>query len=1051
MVRKELLSMSEELIQRNLVDAPEKMGDWNFYNIGATSLKALKGAKIIPDRDYDEYESKKPDALIVKKPLVIAAIEYKKPSELRTQKQIDKAIAQELGTAQALQAKVYIVTDGKKSFWINPLTGNEILQEDGSKITFNFDKHSTDCITLINKIRASVSTSNDQLKEAATVDPLPLAEKVWQDLWAVSGATPENCLYTFVEIFIFKYLSDLGVLKGMYSFYDLLGRYSGNNENEVLEYYASTVRVKIKELFPGNPKDKTTIINGTIFVSKDDKAVSGYATVFHKILKRFNEFGTLENIDYDFKSKLFETFLKESISKKNWGQYFTPLKVVRAIVNMVDILPGMEICDPACGVGKFLLEPILHDLHKYYKVEDGELKPQITLYGFDKGFDKDEQKTIILAKANMLIYMSGMIRENPDMTQKFAQLFNDTFLLQTNSILGTLAKPIENKYDLILTNPPYVMSGSSNLKEEIAKQEELKKYFAISAMGIEGLFMEWIVRALKPGGKAFIVVPDGIMNRSNDKKLRDFILEQCYIDAVISLPLNTFFTTNKKTYILVLTKKTPVIIGGVPTLERQTTPVFTYLCSEIGETRDVNRFDIEQNDLEVSSDLFNMFKGAKTKFKSSDKRCKIVSVDDFYSGAYWSVDRWWTREEKIELGIEDDIETVGLEGYLSMVAEAAQVLQEFDEPLRELVKKKSTVKNSVDISLADSNFFELSIGKRVLKKDYIVPKGNIPVYSANVFVPFVYSDASNITDWSKPYVIWGIDGDFSFNVFPKGEKFASTDHCGVIQIKNDKINPYYLAYTLEETKHLYGFDRGLRASLTNMKSIRISIPVDENGEFDVIAQEKIAESLLGMRQIRKVLTEKQSAIKAVKVVLEDENYSFKHFPLDVVFDIHRGNGKYTKSYIQKHKGEYPLYSGNTAGEFAYIDSFDYEQPCISWAIDGLAGFIMVHDGIKFSATNHRGVLVPKMDGIDLSYMKYILEPLFRNAKKGREGDNGENEYTTLPPFMIKDIMIPIPIDRAGDIDLIAQKDIAQKYFAVQQSQHDVVTKLNDLITQKILI
>ena len=470
--------MSEELIQRNLVEAPEKMGDWNFYNIGATSLKALKGAKIIPDRDYEEYESKKPDALIVKKPLVIAAIEYKKPSELRTAKQIEKAIAQELGTAQALQAKIYIVTDGKKSFWINPATGKEIIQEDGSKITFNFDKRSTDCITLINKIRSSISATNDQLKEAASVDPLPLAEKVWQDLWAVSGATPENCLYTFVEIFIFKYLSDLSVLKGMYSFYNLLGMYSGNNENEVLEYYASTVRVKIKELFPGNPKDKTTIINGTIFVSKDDKAVSGYATVFHKILKRFNEFGTLENIDYDFKSKLFETFLKESISKKNWGQYFTPLKVVRAIVNMVELTSGMEICDPACGVGKFLLEPILHDLHKFYLVQGDELKPQITLYGYDKGFDKDEQKTIILAKANMLIYMSGMIREHPDMTQKFAQLFNDTFLLQTNSILGTLAKPIEDKFDLILTNPPYVMSGSSNLKEEIAKQDELKKYFS---------------------------------------------------------------------------------------------------------------------------------------------------------------------------------------------------------------------------------------------------------------------------------------------------------------------------------------------------------------------------------------------------------------------------------------------------------------------------------------------------------------------------------------------------------------------------------------------
>lgn len=857
--------MSEELIQRNLVEAPEKMGDWNFYNIGATTLKALKGAKIIPDRDYDEYEKKKPDALIVKKPLVIAAIEYKQPKELRTDKQVAAAIAQELGTAQALQAKIYIVTDGKKSYWINPASGNEILQEDGSKITLNFDKKSTECITLINKIRASINATNDQIKAAATVDPLPLAEKVWQDLWAVSGATPENCLYTFVEIFIFKYLSDLGVLRGMYSFYDLLGKYAGNNDNEVLEYYASVIRVKIKELFPGNPKDKTTIINGTIFVSKDDKAVSGYATVFKRILNRFNDFGTLENIDYDFKSKLFETFLKESISKKNWGQYFTPLKVVRSIVNMVDIVPGMEICDPACGVGKFLLEPILHELHRYYTVEDGELKPQISLCGFDKGFDKDEQKTIILAKANMLIYMSGMIKEHPDMTQKFAQLFNDTFLLQTNSILGTLAKPIKDKFDLILTNPPYVMSGSSNLKEEISKQQELKDYFAISAMGIEGLFMEWIVRALKPNGKAFVVVPDGIMNRSNDKKLRNFILDNCYVDAVISLPLNTFFTTNKKTYILALTKKTPVNVGGVATLERQTNPVFTYFCSEIGETRDVYRFDIEQNDLETASDLFNMFKGAKTKFKTSDKRCKVVPIDDFYNGSHWSVDRWWTREEKIELGIEEEEKAIDLTTYISMINDTSAILTESIEPLQELIAKQLASTDKKKVSLSDKALFTLSLGKRLLKKDFITAKGDIPVYSANVFEPFVYTDKSNITDFSKAYVLWGIDGEFSFNVMERGTIFASTDHCGTIKILDDQIDPYYLAYIMEETRHKYGFDRGLRASLTNMKAFNIDIPIKSDGSFDLDAQKSLAESLLCLRQTRKTIYEKMTQLMTQKI------------------------------------------------------------------------------------------------------------------------------------------------------------------------------------------
>ena len=862
--------MNEELIQRNLVEAPEKMGEWNFYNIGATTLKALKAAKIIPDRDYDEFEGKKPDALIISKPIVIAAIEYKTPAQLRTEKQITTAIVQELGTAQVLQARVYIVTDGKKSFWINPATGNEILQEDGSRISVNFDKRSTDCITLINKIRSSISASNDMIKAAASVDPLPLAEKVWQDLWAVSGATPENCLYTFVEIFIFKYLSDLGVLKGMYSFYDLLGRYSGNNENEVLEFYASTVRIKIKELFPGNPKDKTTIINGTIFVSKDDKAVSGYASVFHRILKRFNEFGTLENIDYDFKSKLFETFLKESISKKNWGQYFTPLKVVRAIVNMVDINQGMEICDPACGVGKFLLEPILHDLHRYYHVENGELQPQITLSGFDKGFDKDEQKTIILAKANMLIYMSGMIKEHPDMTRSFAELFNDTFLLQTNSILGTLAKPIKDKYDLILTNPPYVMSGSSNLKEEIAKDETLNRHFTISAMGIEGLFMEWIVRALKPGGKAFVVVPDGIMNRSNDKKLRDFILEQCNVDAIVSLPLNTFFTTNKKTYILAMTKKIPVIINGIPSLEKQTSPIFAYLCSEIGETRDVYRFDIDQNDLENASDLFNMFKGAKAKFSTEDKRCKIVGVDQLYEESHWCVDRWWSHDERIALGIEDEVKTIGLRDFRSMLVDTASAISELDEPLTEIEDSET------------------------------------PIVEAKSFL---------ITD---------------------------------------------------------------------------------------------------------------------------------------LFTIERGKGKYTKAYTQKHPGEYNVFSGNTFGEFAKIDTYDYDIPCLTWAIDGLAGYMMIHDA-PFSATNHRGVLVPKIENLDLNYVKYLLEPIFRELKKGREGSNGENEYTSLPPFMIKKVTIDLPIDENGKLDLNAQKEISKKYLALEQYKQDIVAKLQALIDQKVTI
>jgi len=1050
--------MSEELIQRNLIKAPEKMGHWDYYNIGNTTLKALKKAKIIPNRDYKGFESKKPDALIVNRPQIIAAIEYKQPKELRTQKQISNAVSQELGTAQVLGARLYIITDGQKTIWINPLTGNEITTEDGSLLALNFDKNNVECIKLINKAIVSINASNDMILASAIVDPLPLAQRVWQDLWAVSGATPENCLYTFVELFIFKYLSDLGVLTGSDSFDDLLNRYLKDSDERVLVIYADTVRSRIKELFPINQKDNTTIINGTIFVSKDNKAVSGYATVFKKILERFRDFGSLENIDYDFKSKLFETFLKESISKKNWGQFFTPLKVVRAIISMTDITPGMSICDPACGVGKFLLELILHDIHRWFKINNGNLIPQIMLYGFDKGFDKDEQKTIILAKANMLIYMSAMIKEYPGLTKQFSKLFNDTFLLQTNSILGTLANPIENEYDLILTNPPYVMSGSSNLKDEISKKtpEEiiqkrksiLEQHYAISAMGVEGLFMEWIIRALKPGGKAFIVVPDGIMNRANDKRLRDFILDECNINAIISLPLNTFFTTNKKTYIMALTKKIPVTLNGLITKNRQMTPVFTYFCSEIGETRDVYRFDIGQNDLDVAATLYNSFKGIQKQLPVVDKRCKIVSIDEFYNTSHWSIERWWTREEKVELGIEGEVDSISIEEFISVIDDTAMTLAEFKEPLRELIKKNSEFVNKKKVKLNDKNLFELLIGKRLLRKDYFSSSGNIPAYSSNVFTPFVQTKESNIDDFTVPYVIWGIDGNFEFNVIETGSLFSITDHCGAIKIKNQKINPYYLAYILRQKKHVYGFDRGLRASLTNMQKVEIEIPVDDSGDFDLTEQRKIADKFTLFNDMRKEINRKYTEIVDSNVRIDLSEYVMYEYSLGEILTPIKGKSMYTKKYGDIHKGDYPVFSASSNAPLTYIDTYDYDGDYLSWSTNGFAGTVTILSG-KFSINGDRGILLPKQEGINIQYLRYILQPIFRRLAKGRKGDKGEDEFTKLYPSMIFGVQIPFPINDRDEISLSAQQEIAYIYSEIDKYKSEIFDKLSSLTTQRV--
>lgn len=863
--------MSEELLQRDLQKNPEKIGKWDFYNIGATSIKNLKEFGIIRNVDYGGEEKKKIDALIVQKKNVIAVIEYKKPSEFKTDIQKQKAIEQELEVAKKLDAHIIIATDTKDTIWVNVLTGNKIKDEKGNFIKEKFDPKDEKLPELIEKIKYSINELSDQLKPKELVNPTDLAKQIWQDIWSVSGATPENCLYTFVELFIFKYLSDLGVLQGIFNFNTLYSSYDGNTEDEVLETYATTIRPKIKTLFPENSIDKTTIINGTIFVSKDQKAVQGYSTVFKKVLKKFKDYGKLEHIDYDFKSQLFESFLKESISKKNWGQFFTPIKVVRAVVEMAkdDIKEGAKICDPACGVGKFLLEPIITKLDQFYEVKKGKLIPKITIHGYDKGFDKDEQKTIILAKANMLIYFSDLLKDNPTITTEFAKLFNESFILKTNSILGTLSEPVENQYDLIVTNPPYVTSGSSNLKDEIKKDGDLVNYYKINAIGVEGLFMEWIVKALKPNGKAFIIVPDGIFNRQNDKNLRQFLLDECFIDGIISLPIKTFFTTPKRTYILCLTKK-----GHKKQI--QTDPVFTYFVSEMGESRDVYRFDIDQDDLNEAVTLYSFFKGNKQSFSkiNTDIRCKIQPIELFKPENHWCVERWWSSEEKETLGIKDENLKLKIEEFPTLLDEVSNSIISIKAEVEELSNDANKPKF---IKLAIKDIFDLKIKTNNSKftKTFIDKnKGAIPVYSASKFpenVDYGYvKDKLEGVKYFEDCLTWNIDGSIGKVYLRKGRFSLSEKVIPLILQKKykDNLDLLFLKYAIEMefSKHYFGFDN--KAGKGKIQEIEISIPTDIKGSFDLDLQKQLAEKFKRIEDIKKSISDELEKISSTEIEFE---------------------------------------------------------------------------------------------------------------------------------------------------------------------------------------
>lgn len=1035
--------MSEELLQRELIKYPGKIGKWDFYSIGATTVNSLKKYGIIRNVDYGEDEKKKVDGLLVLKKNVIAVIEYKKPSEFKTAVQKRKAIKQELNVARKLKASILIATDTIDTIWINVLTGNKILDESGNPIVVEFSLSNEKLPDLITKVKYSINELNDQLKPQKLVNPTDLAKQIWQDIWSVSGATPENCLYTFVELFIFKYLSDLGVLQGMYSFTTLMDSFETNTAEEVLENYASVVRPKIKKLFPENPKDKTTIINGTIFVSKDQKAVKGYSTVFRKVLNKFRDYGKLEHIDYDFKSQLFESFLKESISKKNWGQFFTPLKVVRSIADMAkdEIKEGAVICDPACGVGKFLLEPIKTKLDRFFEVKKGKLISKVTLHGFDKGFDRDEQKTIILAKANMLIYFSDLIKENPGLTEQFAELFNNTFLLKTNSILGTLSEPVEAVYDLILTNPPYVTSGSSNLKEEIKKDGELVNYYKINALGVEGLFMEWIVRALKPGGRAYVVIPDGILNRQHDNLLRRYILDECLIDAVISLPVNTFFTTNKKTYILSITKK-------ISKKETQIEPIFCYLVSEIGESRDIYRFDIDQDDLREAVTLYSFFKHNKTHFGkvAKDSRCKVVDFSFFDENVDlgWVTDNLWTESERIELGILKANKAMSIPEFAQYIGDVSNSLVELQTELIELeVKKKSDLvfKHFRIDGLFDSQLGNPNYTRRYGENN----KGEHPVYGASNHAPLT---SIKTYDYDGKYLTWARNGFAGFVKSHHG-KFNINYDRGILVPKNDLIDVDYIRVVLEPIlrktavgrRDHAGKDEFTKLYLSTMQEQEVPVPIEEDGSPSLDAQREIVEQARFIFDLKKQIEAFEIEISNTSVTVSNDSALFHEGKIVDFFDVIKGASKYTNSYILANPGPYPVFSSQTTGEgiMGRIATFDFDKECITWTTDGVhAGTVFLRNE-KFSMTTHCGALVLKDEFVGRISYSYVASVLRNELKKVAVGE--QNKRVTVKT--IERLPISIPMD--GDkLDILSQNLIAERQEKIDRIRNELISGVQSL-------
>ncbi len=236
--------------------------------------------------------------------------------------------------------------------------------------------------------------------------------------------------------------------------------------------------------------------------------------------------------DADTKGDLYEYMLGKIASAGQNGQFRTPRHIIKLMVQMTAPTPDDQICDPACGTAGFLVaaSEYLREHHSdaVYRDESSRRRfNEATFHGYD--FD-----TTMLRIGSMNMLLHGV--ENPDIRYRDSLAQSD----ETDA----------EKYSLILANPPF----AGSLDYESTAKDLLQ---LVKTKKTELLFMALVLRMLQTGGRAAIIVPDGVLFGSSKahKTLRKMLVEDQKLDAVISMPSGVFKPyAGVSTAILVFTK-----------------------------------------------------------------------------------------------------------------------------------------------------------------------------------------------------------------------------------------------------------------------------------------------------------------------------------------------------------------------------------------------------------------------------------------------------------------------------------------------------------------
>lgn len=345
---------------------------------------------------------------------------------------------------------------------------------------------------------------------------------------------------------------------------------------EMLKHVQTSVFPYIKNLKNGNQVFSEHMKDAVFIIPKPSllvEAVNIIDNIYNEIEREQREGQSFQDTQGD----VYEYLLSAIASAGKNGQFRTPRHIIQMICALVNPKLGEEVCDPACGTGGFLLGAYQHILthhtsDKYLDKDDngivrGLLGDKLTderqwkalkektFYGYD--FD-----TTMVRIGLMNLMLHGVDHPNIDYKDTLSKKYDEN-----------------NRYDVVMANPPFKGSiDKSDINEDLL----------INTTKTELLFVNRIINMLRMGGRAGVIVPDGVLFGSSNahKNLRKMLIEDCELQGVISMPSGVF-----KPYAGVSTAVLVFVKGG------NTEQVWFYDMQADGYSLDDKRSRITDNDI----------------------------------------------------------------------------------------------------------------------------------------------------------------------------------------------------------------------------------------------------------------------------------------------------------------------------------------------------------------------------------------------------------------------------------------------------------------------